>query len=129
MNTRSRHLLVEYRGCAAETLDDLERVEALLVDAAEAARVTVVQTALHRFAPQGVSGVVIIEESHLSIHTWPEHGYAAVDFFTCGDGDPELAHDVLMRGLGAEQAQVMLVHRGDAAGMTQSTRVDGARSG
>jgi len=56
--------------------------------------------------------VVVVEESHLSIHTWPEHGYAAVDFFTCGDAIPEMAHRVLSEGLRAERAEVIFVDRG-----------------
>jgi len=83
-----------------------------MVEAARAANTTVVTQAFHQFAPQGVSGVVVIEESHLSIHTWPEAGYAAVDFFTCGDGTPELAHEVLRTGLNADRSEVMKVDRG-----------------
>jgi S-adenosylmethionine/arginine decarboxylase-like enzyme len=64
------------------------------------------------FEPHGVSGVVVIEESHISIHTWPEHGYAAVDFYTCGHADPEIAHEFLAAGLGAAHAEVMYVDRG-----------------
>ncbi|MEM1349767.1 MAG: S-adenosylmethionine decarboxylase, partial [Myxococcota bacterium] len=64
MDTLSRHLLVEYRGCNVEALDDPEHIEALLSRAASAARVTIVQTVFHRFSPQGVSGVVLVEESH-----------------------------------------------------------------
>ena len=95
MDTRGRHLLVEYHGCAEGLLDDLAAVEALMNRAAVAANTTVVASVFHPFQPQGVSGVVVIEESHLSIHTWPEYGYAAVDFYTCGQGIPEEAHAVL----------------------------------
>ncbi len=81
-------------------------------NAAKAAGTTIVTSVFHPFFPQGISGVVVIEESHLSIHTWPEYGYAAVDFFTCGDGLPERAHDVLKRGLKAKTSEVMFVSRG-----------------
>ena len=80
--------------------------------AAQSAGATVVNTVFHTFSPQGVTGVVVVEESHLSIHTWPEHGYAAVDFFTCGECLPEDAHAVLMEGLRAESAELMSVDRG-----------------
>lgn len=110
--TFSRHIVAEYFGCRAELLDDVDAMSALLEEAALAADVRVLQTVTHRFTPQGVSVVVVIEESHLSIHTWPEAGYAAVDFYTCGNGDPERAHAVLARGLGAERAEVMTLHRG-----------------
>jgi S-adenosylmethionine decarboxylase proenzyme len=85
-------------------------------EAALAARTKIVASVFRPFHPQGVSGVVVIEESHLSIHTWPEHGYASVDFFTCGQGQPLFAHEVLRKGLGAERAELMLVERGIADG-------------
>ena len=81
-------------------------------NAAKASGATIVTSVFHPFFPQGISGVVVIEESHLSIHTWPEYGYAAVDFFTCGDGLPERAHEVLKEGLQAKTAEVMFVSRG-----------------
>ena len=80
--------------------------------AAKAARTNIVASVFQPFEPQGVTGVVVVEESHLSIHTWPEYGYAAVDFFTCGDSVPEIAHRVLSEGLRAEHAEVIFVDRG-----------------
>ncbi len=71
-----------------------------------------VTSTFHRFSPQGVSGVVVVEESHLSIHTWPEVGYAAADFYTCGDCQPIRAHEVLRDGLRAARAEVMTMRRG-----------------
>lgn len=112
MNTRGRHLLVEYTGCDFTILDDLKRIEALMNEAARAAQTNIVASVFQPFEPQGVTGVVVVEESHLSIHTWPEHGYAAVDFFTCGDSTPERAHEVLQAGLRAQCSEVMLLDRG-----------------
>lgn len=112
MDTRSTHILAEFLSCSADLLDDLEAIEGLMREAAVAAGATVVGAAFHRFAPQGVSGVVVVEESHLSIHTWPERGYAAVDFFTCGDCRPEEARRVLARALGAKRVETMRVERG-----------------
>ena len=112
MDTRSQHLLVEYHGCNPQMLDDLKGIEALMRLAAKAANTSIVASVFHPFTPQGVSGVVVIEESHLSIHTWPEYGYASVDFFTCGDGEPERAHEVLREGLEATRSEVMVVERG-----------------
>lgn len=112
MNTIGHHLLVEYHGCDNDILDDAERIERMMRNAAEAAQATVVTATFHRFAPQGVSGVVVIAESHLSIHTWPEYGYAAVDFYTCGDCRPEHGHALIQKVLGAERAEVMTVRRG-----------------
>jgi S-adenosylmethionine decarboxylase len=102
LNTRGQHLLAEYHGCNVEVLDDLKRIESLLNEAARAAQTKVVASVFRPFDPQGVSGVVVIEESHLSIHTWPEFGYASVDFYTCGSGTPEAAHRVLQKGLRAK---------------------------
>ncbi len=81
-------------------------------EAALAARTKIVASVFKPFFPQGVSGVVVIEESHLSIHTWPEHGYASVDFFTCGQGEPLFAHEVLREGLGAKRVELMMIDRG-----------------
>jgi S-adenosylmethionine decarboxylase proenzyme len=121
MDTRGQHLLAEYHGCRNTILDEKATIEALLNRAAEAAGATVVASVFHRFAPQGVSGVVVIEESHLSVHTWPEAGYAAVDFYTCGDCHPDEAHRILMEGLQPDRAELLHVDRG--LGWEQSVRV------
>lgn len=115
MNTLGRHLLVEYHGCDGRVLNDLIRIEAMMRLAAERAGAHIVASTFHPFSPQGVSGVVVVEESHLSIHTWPEVGYAAVDFYTCGDCVPEQAHEVLRQGLKAQHAEVMFVTRGQSS--------------
>lgn len=112
LNTRGRHLLVEYNGCNLDILDDLKRIEGLMRDAAVAAGTRIVASVFQPFDPHGVTGVVVVEESHLSIHTWPESGYAAVDFFTCGDSLPEAAHRVLLEGLDADRAEKIFVERG-----------------
>ena len=85
MNALGTHVLVELRECNADVLNDLRTVEATLINTAERIGATIIGHAFHQFSPQGVTGVVIISESHICIHTWPEHGYAAVDIFTCGD--------------------------------------------
>jgi S-adenosylmethionine decarboxylase len=112
VETEGRHLLVEYWGCDRRALDDLGAVEALMKRGAVAAGATIVTSTFHRFSPQGVSGVVVIEESHLSIHTWPERGYAAVDFYTCGNCKPQKAHEVLAQGLKPQRVDRMVVQRG-----------------
>jgi S-adenosylmethionine decarboxylase len=119
MDTTGRHLLVEYRGCDRAVLDDRDRLEGLLSAAAAAAQATVVGAVFRRFSRQGISGVLVLEESHISIHSWPESGYAAVDFYTCGDCEPEAAHQVLEQGLRATSAEVMAVERGlDVGGLS-----------
>ena len=104
--------MLEYWGCDAEVLNDLVRVETLMKDAAIATGARIVETVFQQFHPQGVSGVVVIEESHLSVHTWPEAGYAAVDLFTCGECDPYKAHEVLHAGLRVQRHESLLVRRG-----------------
>jgi len=79
------HVLAEVYDCDPNILNDAEEIEEILVKAALEAGAEVREVAFHKFSPQGVSGVVIISESHLTIHTWPEFGYAAVDVFTCGE--------------------------------------------
>lgn len=85
MNTLGRHILAEIYGCDPAILNDRELIEKIMVDSALAAGAEIREVAFHKFSPMGVSGVVVISESHLTIHTWPELGYAAVDVFTCGD--------------------------------------------
>lgn len=85
MKPLGRHVLAEIYGCDFEVLDDIRKVEEIMVSAAVAAGAQVREVVFHKFSPQGISGVVVISESHLTIHTWPELGYAAVDVFTCGD--------------------------------------------
>lgn len=131
MDTRGQHLLAEYYGCPTSILNDEGAIRALLQHAARAAGATVVATVFHRFAPQGVSGVVVVEESHLSIHTWPEAGYAAVDFFTCGECFPEQAHAALVEGLRPERSEILNVERGlspDASIRVGDIRQEGIRA-
>ncbi|KUK84151.1 MAG: S-adenosylmethionine decarboxylase proenzyme [Pelotomaculum thermopropionicum] len=85
MNHLGRHVLAEICGCDFNILNNIKKVEEIMVDAALEAGAEVRECVFHKFSPQGVSGVVVISESHLAIHTWPELGYAAVDVFTCGD--------------------------------------------
>ena len=85
MKELGRHILAEIYGCDPQILNNKEFIEKIMVESALKAGAEVREVAFHKFSPQGVSGVVIISESHLTIHTWPELGYAAVDVFTCGD--------------------------------------------
>jgi S-adenosylmethionine decarboxylase len=85
MKHLGRHVLAEIWGCEFDILNDMEKVEEIMVKAALEAGAEVREYVFHKFSPQGISGVVVISESHLAIHTWPELGYAAVDVFTCGE--------------------------------------------
>jgi len=108
-----RHLLVDIGGAEAALLDDAGFVRATLIEAARAAGATIVASTFHKFAPIGVSGVVVIAESHLAIHTWPEHGFAAVDLFTCGASlDAEAALELIRRRFGAAWLEQRDIARG-----------------
>ena len=111
-DTRSVHLLAELRECRSAFLDDEDHVVAVMRTAAEAARATVKEVVVHHYAPQGVAGVLLLAESHMSVHTWPEHAYVSVDVFTCGDCDPDAAIPVLAEGFGAARVELTRVVRG-----------------
>ena len=113
MESLGRHLLIELRDCDADGLRDLGHVRETLLEAAGVAGATVVSEAFYQFAPFGISGMVIIAESHLSIHTWPEHRYAAVDIFTCGDLlQPSEAVDVLIQQFSSHNPSIIEIPRG-----------------
>ncbi|MCP4442130.1 MAG: polyamine aminopropyltransferase [Aureispira sp.] len=111
--TLGRHILVEFFGCSSDILNDEITIETSMVDAAKEAQATVINSTFHHFSPYGVSGVVVIQESHLAIHTWPEFRYAAVDIFTCGsEVDPWVAYDYLKKAFEASHGSAMEINRG-----------------
>ena len=113
MYALGRHLLLELKDCNREVLNDLSFLQNVMVSAAQEAGATVLEKYFHQFSPQGVSGAVIIAESHLSLHTWPEYGYAAADIFTCGDTvRAETAADFLVEKLESKDPTVMEIKRG-----------------
>lgn len=113
MKPLGRHLIMELYDCDCGLLDDVEQVEAIMLRAVEAAHATVVSHACHHFSPHGVSAIVAIGESHLSIHTWPEYGYCAADIFTCGDDtDNDAAFQLLRDAFRARRHVAFEVKRG-----------------
>ncbi|MBI2375617.1 MAG: adenosylmethionine decarboxylase [Deltaproteobacteria bacterium] len=112
MKTLGRHLVAEFYDCDAVRLDDVRVIERSMRAAADAVGATIVGDLYHRYEPQGVTGTVLIAESHMSVHTWPESGYAAIDIFTCGGLDPRPGFEVLMKGLGARSCRVQELVRG-----------------
>lgn len=121
MHALGRHVLAEVYGCDPGVLDDVQAVERILVRAAREAGAEIRETVFHKFSPQGVSGVVVISESHLAVHTWPELGYAAVDVFTCGERvDPWLACDLIVAQFGASHMTATESKRGIFAQPTQA---------
>ncbi|KGX83569.1 adenosylmethionine decarboxylase [Pontibacillus marinus] len=113
MDTMGRHVISELWDCNTETLNDMTKIEQIFVDAALKAGAEVREVAFHKFAPHGVSGVVIISESHLTIHSFPEHGYASIDVYTCGDRiDPNVAAQYIADALEAATQESVEVPRG-----------------
>ena len=109
-----RHLIVEFHG--AENLVDPEACRLALWKAAESAGATVLGVDLHDFGDRmGFTGVALLAESHISLHTWPEHGYAALDIFMCGDADPEKALPALRSYFKPQGESVQLIRRGGIA--------------
>lgn len=85
MEALGKQILVEFYDCDQAKLNDVSFIENSLISATKASNATIISHNFHKFSPYGVSGVVVIAESHVAIHTWPEYNYAAVDIFTCGD--------------------------------------------
>ena len=111
-----RHVIAELYDCDPRILDDVRVVETALIEAAKATNSTIINYYVHRFKPYGVSGYVLVAESHISIHTWPEYGYAAVDVFTCGEHtDPWRGLEVLRRFLKARHISIVAMVRGVGA--------------
>jgi S-adenosylmethionine decarboxylase len=107
------HLLADFDGVHADKLVSCDAIDALLRGAAAAAGATILHSHFHSFGPaQGVTGVLLLAESHISIHTWPEFGFAAADIFMCGDAAPQLALDVIEQALRPASRIVQTIARG-----------------
>lgn len=113
MDTVGYHYVVEASGCNPELLADVNRLKELLIKAAKVAGMDVKGSYFFKFTPTGVSGTLIVAMSHVSIHTWPEHGYAAVDVYVCGTAsDPEKAVNEILASLEAKHAHITEIQRG-----------------
>ena len=107
------HILLELKECNPALLDDLDFIRGAMFQAARQVGAHVVGESFHRFTPQGVTGILAIAESHISIHTWPEYGYAAADIFACGASfDSRKAADLLVEQLEAKSPDIMEIPRG-----------------
>ncbi len=113
MNVLGKHLLLELKECNPELLDNLDHIRNSLLRAAEDLGAHVVGESFHHFSPQGVTGILSIAESHISIHTWPEYSYAAADIFTCGSSfRPLEAAEILIELLESKDQDITEVQRG-----------------
>lgn len=116
MASLGRHIIVEYYDCTPDILNDVVKIEKSMEQAAEEAGATIINSTFHHFSPYGVSGVVVIQESHLAIHTWPEYGYASVDLFTCGDTvNPWVSYQMLKEAFNAGHGSAVELSRGEMA--------------
>ncbi len=113
MNPLSYHYLIELYQCDSKLLKDSKFLKNLMKNVIEVSGATEVGNIFYEFSPHGVSGVVLISESHISIHTWPEHNYAAVDFFTCNKSVKiELAYQELIKELKVQKPSIKKIERG-----------------
>jgi S-adenosylmethionine decarboxylase len=113
MEALGRQILVEYYDCDQSKINDVSFVETALIQAAKASKATLISHNFHKFSPYGISGVVVIAESHIAIHTWPEYNYAAVDIFTCGETiDPWIIQEYLKENFGSKNVSSMEMKRG-----------------
>ena len=113
MNELGLHLLLELRECNSQLLNDIDFIRKTLLSTAHDVGATVLGESFHRFSPQGVTGILAIAESHISIHTWPEFGYAAADIFACGSSfRPREAAEILVERLESQAPDIIEVQRG-----------------
>jgi S-adenosylmethionine decarboxylase len=114
VGTLGKHFIVEMWDCNRDKINDPDKIMDILHSAAIAAGATIVKSFFHQFSPFGVTGVAILAESHISIHTWPEEGYVAADIFTCGDStNPAVGVERLIEGFEPESSSFMELNRGN----------------
>jgi spermidine synthase len=115
MKSLGRHIIAELYNCEISRINDVTFVEKSMLKAADKAGATVINSTFHHFSPFGVSGVIVIQESHFSIHCWPEFGYASIDIYTCGDTvDPWIAYEYLKSEFRASEGSTMELNRGQS---------------
>jgi len=113
MKALGKQLIIEFYNCDREILNDKAKIGEIMANAVEISGATIIKPFFHKFSPHGVSGVIVIAESHFSIHTWPEYGYAAVDIFTCGEKiDDNKAFKYLKKELKSRSPQIITIKRG-----------------
>ena len=114
MKYLANHQIVEFNHCEESKIDNSDFVREIFLKAAELGNATVINECFHKFSPHGITGVLVIAESHISIHTWPEHKYAAVDIFSCGNKvDYNKIIDYLKDKLKCKSCSSISVNRGN----------------
>ncbi|MBI2172249.1 MAG: adenosylmethionine decarboxylase [Chloroflexi bacterium] len=123
MNALGIHVILELRECNPALLNDYAFVRSTMIDAANSLGATIIGESFHRFQPIGITGVVAIAESHLSIHTWPEYRYAAADIFTCGTSvSPREAANLLIHRFQCKDPDITELERGKLAVLATADR-------
>ena len=113
MKSLASHLLIELYDCDSKILNDSNQVRDIFINAAKEGKATIVNELFHEFSPHGLTGVLVITESHLSIHTWPEFNYAAVDVFSCDDKlDGNKIKNILEKRLSSKKVESKIINRG-----------------
>lgn len=113
MEALGRQILVEFYDCDSSAINDVDYIEQSMLDTTKKSNATIISHNFHKFSPYGISGVIVIAESHVTIHTWPEYNYAAVDIFTCGDTiDPWIIQESLKEALSSKNISSMEMKRG-----------------
>ena len=111
-------ILADFYECDSKILDDKDFIEKSMLEAAKRCGATIISYNFHKFSPQGVSGIIVIAESHLAIHTWPEHKFAAIDLFTCGQSlKPDLGFNYLIEALRSRHQTINSINRGYQANL------------
>ena len=115
MDTLGIHIILDVWGVKPELLREINFVQATMLLAAESSKVSILGAKFHQFEPEGVSGYVLIAESHISIHTWPANGYASLDIYTCGEKSfPKKAMEVLLKAFAPTKYNVLMISRGQS---------------
>ncbi|CAO5061344.1 S-adenosylmethionine decarboxylase proenzyme [Microcystis aeruginosa PCC 9432] len=112
MTKLGTHLIVDAWQVPADLLNDPERIRRAILDGITAGEATLIDLCVHQFSPHGVTATATLAESHIAIHTWPEHGYFAADLFFCGAGKPVVAMEILTKSLQAGEIKVRELTRG-----------------
>lgn len=113
MKALGRQILVEYYHCNPEIINDVTEIETILLEGTKRAKASIISHNFHKFSPHGVSGTIVIAESHIAIHTWPEYNYAAVDIFTCGETiDPWIIQEYVKDRFESKSISSMELKRG-----------------
>jgi spermidine synthase len=122
MDTKGQHLIIDAFECQSAILNDAEQLKELLTKAIEHIGMEILSTHFHSFSPQGVTGVIGISTSHFSIHTWPEHGYVALDLYTCGNQEIWPTLKGILHKMEAKRVEVYEISRGEESQNTSTMK-------